>query len=802
MKKLWSRFDVLAVLVIALVGFLSIFKTLGFYFWHDDFSILYGARIGECILKWPYTSSCTIFAFLDKFFNYSPTACFLLGAILAILTSVAFYFFLKEFFPERVAFLVALVFSTGYIGGGAFLEVANSSTTSFLSLGSLFIALTLFARAFKEKLRIRLFLAALLVFSLSLVVLRARSMMYLPLALVIVFFFSEKSAFSQRLKLIFVITLTFMLVYFVLPLGADFWQTIEGLIGFGVSSQANLGSKINYFFQTVSSFILTDFLQVKFLAQIKQENLEKLRIFLGLLATIVFLWFLLLDRKEKQNTKIRLLALVWVILLYLPYGLRTDWRLESTSRYILFAYPGVLLAWASFYRGRLWPLMTVILVILGIFQSNWFFKPHLEANWQRADFYSQLHQQLKEISQGAILFFDFPQKVRHQANDFFRAGYRPSESALGAEFKADYSLFKLIAESPLLARKIKMGEVEVEKLFTFYYDGAKLLDTTQDSRKLLAGSGGQTVAVNKVTKMQFFYDQKFDKWSGKKEELGFSIDGLIPLLPFRMRLRIKASVPSFPLPYTQGCVECHNGENQEIILRYLSEARRLKKMVKAEASISGEETFPGSLVDNNRETYWVGNRQAWFKGEKPKIHLSFEGKKQVVGVVIYSSFESRIPTRLAVKINNQPVEHSAGNWPGGTKLLFDPTAVQRLEIQFLETKGGDVPMIDEVEVIPPGYEEINLVLAEKIKKAPAANIGNEKEKLALINYLASGANACVIWESSQYGQGTEPFHLMADDQTHLYEIDLPSMGMGQPVFRLGCLDYPVNVRILGAQVSF
>lgn len=51
------------LLIIFTTAFASAYKTLSFYFWHDDFSIVYVPRSGDCVYPWPMEAYCTILIF-------------------------------------------------------------------------------------------------------------------------------------------------------------------------------------------------------------------------------------------------------------------------------------------------------------------------------------------------------------------------------------------------------------------------------------------------------------------------------------------------------------------------------------------------------------------------------------------------------------------------------------------------------------------------------------------------------------------------------------------------------------------
>lgn len=471
MVKKPSKLIFFATIAIALTSLLALHKTLGFYFWHDDFSVLYGARTGECVFGWPYLAYCSMFTFLDKFFNYSPFLYFLLGFLLAVVVAISFFHLARQIFSDETSFFLATMFATSFVGAGAFLE-SYSSITSFLSLGALFISIAFLLQAVKEgDLKIKEAIVAFIFFCLSVASLRARATTYaIPLGAAI-FLFSKKKKLANKLLLSFLVVGFHLFVYLVVPLGKSGVSASSSLAKYSWLFGVNILDKLYYFFQNIGSFILFDMFEAGLNRRVGLDMRENIYLSLGVLMVFAFFLYCFSERKKVRVTKMRTFAVIFTLAMYLPYGMLSDWRLGSNHRYLIFVLPPVLLVWGSFYERRWWRFASVLIVLLGVVQSNLLFGKHLAVSKKRAQFYKQLHEIMPVVEENSVLFFDFPDDIKVQADDFFRVGHDPSEASLGTEYRVDYKKLTLITDRETLEKKLKENKIAPDRFYSFRYDG-------------------------------------------------------------------------------------------------------------------------------------------------------------------------------------------------------------------------------------------------------------------------------------------------------------------------------------------
>lgn len=672
MKKYLNIGIVLGVVILVLL------PVLKFYFWHDDFSTFYGPRTGQCIFDWPYLQFCPVFNFLLKTFGYNPQPYFIIGIILACFSAVMFYLLMKEFFTEKVAFLSTLIYSTFYIGLGVFLE-AYDPIISFPALSLLFLSLIL---VHKNR-----FLIGIGVFSLSVLSFSARAgTHFMPLVTLIILFVNKP--WFKKFIMISLIGVTFFFSFFIVP---------NSLKNLPVSTDINTINKIKLFLETSGSWILPDEFNIK--------NLDRWRLMVAL-----GLYGICLITLVKNRNKQLLFGLIWIVAMYLPYGLRADFRLTTTHRYLVFIFPGVLIVWATFSKWKFWIPLSLLIFVIYFGLSFIFLQNHLKVSNLRRSFYNQLHSLIPKLSGYETLYFSTPNEFKNQMNDFFRVGYTSSESALGSEYGVKSENLKLITEGEVLDRYKNQNPL------TFYYDG-KLLDKTNITdylfKKSISLSASLTPLMNKC------------------DSCGYSTDEVVKAY------------------------------------KYIELSRLLKKQVKIEASSSGEDTLITNAIDDDEVTYWIGKRQEWVVKNDISLKMKFDNLVNLQAVNFITNSSGHKPIKIELK--------------PGQAIEFD--------IKIIATDGQDVPVINEINFIPKGFEDVNFELVDKIVNSGFLIARNNDESQALESYLKSGVRACLQWLGGQ-----KDFMIIPDGRQHTYSIDLPAVGPDITKFKIGCLEsYPMTV---------
>ncbi len=397
----------------------------------------------------------------------------------------------------------------------------------------------------------------------------------------------------------------------------------------------------------------------------------------------------------------------------------------------------------------------------------------------RESFYTQLRDQVGKPAAGSIFYFDFPVQEKNRYIDFLRVGYTPSESALGTEFGLNYRDLTLITESDLFERGIKSGEIDVAKLYTFYFDNGILINTTSKVRQLLQNS--QAV--------------KYVATSGKK----FQIDNYQFTSPSNMILHISAKVGKLDLTTQIADIKLGDFVAAEIF-DFWRQVSILKKNLSVTVSHQAEDTQGESINDFDDSTYWLANRQAWFKQDKPIIEVRTKaGKVNISGLALLVGSVQRQPTSFTVYADGQEMATKIETEDNNelVKLIFDkPVLVNTLDVIIQQTNNKDAPVVYEIIPIPAASSKINIAKALDVKSRPLTYLKDNADIVALKAYMASGTEVCVKWEAVGYGSGSEKIILFADGWLRGYNITIPTIGIENTVnFSIECFDYPMDISV-------
>lgn len=766
-----KKLNILAkIILLGIVLLISNYKTLGFYFWHDDFSSFYGPQVHQCIHGWPYYNFCTIFVWLFKIFGYKPFPYFLLGNILEFSSIIIFYFLLIKILKKPVvSLLLSGLLASSYVAAGIFLE-AWDPLISYSVLATLFLSLILYFDAIKNGLNKKLFILSTIIFLISISLFNFRSVTNFAPVILLIIIFANKIKIGKRIFLCILIIILFALVFYLIPVK---------LLHLPIDSFENYPdsffkiNKITYFLQTISSFIFTDFIQTVLATFLRIKEIDSIKTITGFIATSGFIIYSFVDKKDKHLTKLRVFAVIWTITMFAPYWIRNDFSLNTTHRYILWMYPGILIAWGSLYKFKLWIPVTLIFILINIFAVNSFYGDFLGKSKERENFFYQLHTLLPKVYEGSILYFDFQPNVQQSGDDFFRVGFTPPESALGAEYAVDYKKIKLITQSQDLEKLLSELNFPIKSFYSFFYNG-KLTNTTLDSRSLIASLKSNN-------------------------QHQFNFKNYKPVIPIKLKIQIISSQTPVTFPLKVTCDKCKPLDISD------KELQKIFNFLKSQSTIDhlttsdiGEKSDIKYINDNSVDTYWIGNRQLWYRGEKPFIDITVPKKTDIDGLIIYSSSKSHIPTEFTIEENGNKVDSSVAKWLNGQKIIFSKriNVGNHLKITINKTDGGDVPIISELKLLPAaGFKDIDLEKSDNVRESQASFVITKTNYKAFTDFLSSGVTACLSYKSQSYGNGQTEFKLFIDNKVHNYEINIPSLGIESPVLSVSCLPYEVKTII-------
>ena len=789
MKKLFkkNKENLIFFLLLAAIAFSANYKSLHFYFWHDDFSSFYGPRLDQCIHGWPYSGYCTLFQWLYNILGYHPQPYFIIGNLLFFLSSFFFYLFLVNLTNnKKQSFMTAAILASSYIGAGVFLE-AWDPLISYFVMSTLFLSLIIFQKSFQKTVNIKAFLLATILLIISSSIFNFRASTNFAPIISLVLLYSTKIKLSKRLILSFFIFCLFLFFFYYLPriilhIPLDgFFPKINPFSFFTIQ-------KLIIFFQTISSFLITDLLNTALLSRLFTQNqIINFSTITGFSLSISFLLSLIFSFQRKKTLfTLRLYAFLWILAMFFPYWFRNNFPLNTTHRYIIWMYPGILLVWLSYANKKFWLSISLIIIIFNLLATNIFFQKHLISSQKRQLFYTELHSLLPKLNNNSTVYFDSPENLKSTLNDFFRVGFTPSESSLGAEYQIDYRKLTLFTSSHQL--KNNQHLVDPSSFYSFYYTGDRLINTTTQGRMLIQNSP-QTYTVKPL--------------STSTNPLGFIIESFQPVIPTSLAINLTSS-STFPIP-TPLNITCPNNNcaMSSLIDSELKETFDFLSMLfpisAAQASNAGERTSPLFTIDENENSYWIANRSMWVEHQPPTLTLSFKQPVNLGGIALLASSPNNRPTNFNIHDHNgKTIDHKVDLSSQFTKIIFyQSRLIDSLTITITGTLGNDTPLINELYPISEEFININLEKSLQIYNSLVSYQITKSNLDSFTTFLHSGLNACLIYKDQEITR----FRLFVDNKTHKYQINLPSLEPNEPNLTISCLPQNIKVSITNPSVT-
>ncbi len=364
---------ILVFLAITLVSLISLQNTFNFYFYSDDYAVLYH-HINNLTYYPPfYTYVPKFYGWIYDLYGLNPKPYFTFSVFAHVLAAFSLYFYTYRITKQKIiALFSALIFSTGYIGIESFTQM-NTATVDSLNVFFTMLAL-IFQINYFEKKKIKNYLIMLLIFFLCLVVFPFRAfqmVIFLLLAdlilnLDLISNFKIRNYATDFIKR----NLPILIIYFLLGVGAYGNNIFEMFLKNFVTENRSL------FFSVFGNMILPnkinpdypkDFIGIIFTISViilgivikKNKNLSK-SIFLSLLFSYAgFVGFFLLLPSFDANFEVnRYLSLSFagfsVLISTLVYSLVFKFsEQKKVMLYIIILIPYiVLLANLSFFHQK------------------------------------------------------------------------------------------------------------------------------------------------------------------------------------------------------------------------------------------------------------------------------------------------------------------------------------------------------------------------------------------------------------------------------------------------------------------
>lgn len=404
-------------------------------------------------------------------------------------------------------------------------------------------------------------------------------------------------------------------------------------------------------------------------------------------------------------------SLIWGVISYLIYkALKTHKKLISSI--------------------ALLPLFLIITTNL-VLGANYQSRIVQERSIPSRNFYTDLKKFVPQIEKGTTFYFDVAtdQLSRQQFRDFFSVGSMPESTAIAIYYGVDRYDLNLLTEFSELISKLDKQEINLDKLYSFYFDSSRgLIDTTDRLRRLLMTPADVvTIPIKQLSPNQ----------------IELSPVKVLPLTPTLLSIRAQVLPDPGGSSFTSGYQ--FDNTTRDRLISYLLAKRDYYSQAKATSLSEWKFQEIDYLADNNPQTSWRGHRIWWHDKKHEQITINLGSVRSISKLVWVNWTHTLTPTAYTIAtsldgLNWREVKRVSG---GGEKtdgeqveesFATSPAAFVRMDITA--TLSNDAPAISELEVIDAIYQDISLELVGQFFKNPFAGVTDQAELVTVLSKIA------------------------------------------------------------------
>lgn len=493
------------------------------------------------------------------------------------------------------------------------------------------------------------------------------------------------------------------------------------------------------------------------------------------------------------------------------YAQYPDAVFSTTHRYFAYAMIGYSLFWGAatsvfaekFVKTRYMSLIPAgVVVLTGLFLNITHQKQFLtNVSLPSKQFYSSLINSVPNIQKGAAFYFDVADNsvYAQRFNEFFSVGSMPESTALAVYYGVDrYDVYFLTNYDELLY-KLSTGEVKAQNLYTFFYGKEGLINTTEQTRKLLQEGSSWFRLVQRS--------------QDKDNKIIFIADNLNPLTPMLLRLEMSVAPQqppdSFPYFQTQQTRGRFLLEEKKAMLAYLAARKDYYNKVTVSSLSEWKFREVRNLIDQDLTTVWQGHRIWWHNNKSEQLTVDLQQVKYI-DRFIWRNWQTRLtPTAYNIQVSTdgktwktvKTVENGVGK-PDSELVIekFDTVPARFVRMNIKKILSDDSPAIVEVEVIEAEYSKVNPVLALEFFKNPFWFVETIQEWRTLFQLLKPIAEAQISWKTDKHDNFTTStvFPIKLDGSKQVYEIIIDAGGTAMEEISLH-FSFPADISVNKAE---
>ena len=834
MRKIKS---LLPFILLGVVVFFSLGKTLSYYFFTDDYAFLY--YLGHNLdFGWPYTYVLYLFRPVYNLFGTDPFLYLLLAIVTYFLAGVAVYFIAKQLTQNRlVATLSSLIFATGYIGLEQFSLIAVSIINN-LNVINVCVTLIIWIKFVRTK-KIRYYFFAFLMFGISMTLFPYRAyplILFLP---TIDFFmnlrFDNLKKIISRTALSILRIIPFFLsssIFGVFSYGPYKEENESGFFDIITNSENNVFTLINLEFFKELFGVLGKLILVKPVINVlnfaPDLNLYALTGFISFF--VIVLISLILIRKNEDNGRNLLIALFLTIEAYIGNMiLHVDFAGNgAVNRYLTIAFLpfsilvilllSVLASKLEKFKIVNKRFAVVVIAFLIIISFSFLSREHeAEVIKERSDpaksFFKELKVFVPQLSNSSLNVFYFDRASYYPISSRFGnvllSAAMSNSVNLAVPYGVDIDSIKIVDTFDQFLRFIVYPPEDKNlNYYTFYNNEKGLQNTTQRVLELLKNGSS-----NKILNNQIHYENEKSRSSINVEFIDIS-----SLTPLRVKLSLRATprdFSSFTFPYAgttdesaRDYFEKNNIQKSEIYKYLLSREKYYKSVkVEAESIHIGKQNPVSNLIDEKAETIWLSDQSRWEVNIKPWIKVDLSEERNI-GRIIWREIPTRLIDQFTIstsfdgkswtKVNNISQKINPAD-PTLKIIDFDNINARYVLVKIDELAyGSPGPGLAEIEVVENDYKNIDLESALRIKNSPFEYIKDGEELAQTYEYLGQNAKLGIKALTNRDDPNSNfllyELPIFLDGELHEYKFQMPPGGTDLKMISLET-NFPANFTI-------
>lgn len=810
-------------ILLGMVVLFSLGKTLQYYFYTDDYSVLYHTQHNRPH-GWPY-NYLIVFAPFYRFFGLRAEAYSTLGILSFFLASLAIYWFIRTLTKNNlIALLSSLIFATGYIGVDQFTMMMVSLINN-LNIINVSLTLILFILWLDTR-KLRFYLLAMLMFWFSLKAFPARAfplVLFLPtIEAILSFKLEHPLKILKKLALMTIRFLPFLLIAHNL-----------GIFSYGSSTENKILSLLTpaflkELFAILGRFVLLEPL-VKFIGFFHLETPYTRIGFVFFSGIVLISLFLSLVKKRSRLERSLFIVLFLTIEGYIGNMLLLP-SFDSggtVNRYLTIAFLGYCAIFpilTYLLIGRLAkiikkerliclvPVLVLPLIITMALLSREYEQEIIRGRSLPArQFYKQLKSYLPSISGKNIFYFDHADYYPIASNfgSILLGAGMPKEVTLAVPYRVPIESIKIADNFDSLVDILAKKEVDINHIRTFYYDEEGLQQTTNKVLSIL----------EKGERKEIFLDQASYGNEITNSWVEIPLLNISSLTSMVMNLTLKVSPLDssyFYFPFyniktqddgkKEQIKEFYSKLDKNLIFSYLSSRKEYYNNVKIEVT-SFHLAYGGKfLTDDKGETSWLADECDWQVGIKPSIKIDL-GKEKRISRLVLRQEKNRIPSDYEILTSEDEILWKQVKNISVSKALsdadliindFDPVVVRYFMLKINNTQNGSTPGLSEIELIEDKYRDVDISTALRIKENPLEFVQDEKELRETYGYLKQGGFLTLKTLTNKDEDISNSYSLrvpiILDGLYHEYKIPLSPRGTNLERIKFE-LNFPARIEI-------